>query len=87
MPGGFGGVIYDAAHMPILMLTDTAQASAAKRALADKIDFPVQQATVRQVRWNFAQLVDWFNYLLPRLGGVPVTARGFVERACLLVCS
>jgi hypothetical protein len=73
VPGGFAGVFYDSAHTPILMLTEVAQAAAAKEALAGKISFPVQQATVRQARWNFAQLVDWFNYLHPQLG-VPVTA-------------
>jgi hypothetical protein len=72
-PGGFGGVFYDSAHTPILMLTEPAKASAAKQALAGKIGFPLQQATVREARWDFAQLVDWFNYVLPRLGA-PVTA-------------
>jgi hypothetical protein len=33
-----------------------------------------QQAEVRQARWDFAQLVDWFNYVFPRLDGTPVTA-------------
>jgi hypothetical protein len=73
VPGGFAGVFYDSAHTPILMLTDTAQSSAAKQALAGKLGFPLQQSTVRLARWNFAQLVDWFNYVFPRLG-VPVTA-------------
>jgi len=73
IPGGFAGVLYDSAHNPILMLVDPTQATAAKRALDGKIRFPLQQATVRRARWDFAQLVDWFNYLHPRLG-VPVTA-------------
>jgi hypothetical protein len=73
IPGGFAGVLYDSAHSPILLLVDPAQATAAKQALDGKISFPVQQATVRRARWDFAQLVDWFNYLHPRLG-VPVTA-------------
>jgi hypothetical protein len=72
-PGGFAGVFYDSAHAPILMLADPTQAAAAKQALDGKIGFPLQQATVRRARWDFAQLVDWFNYLLPQLG-VPVTA-------------
>lgn len=72
VPGGFAGVFYDSTHTPILMLREPGQATPAKQALAGKISFPVEQATVRQARWDFAQLVDWFNYLLPRLG-VPVT--------------
>jgi hypothetical protein len=74
IPGGFGGVFYDSAHTPVLMLTNPAEASAAKQALAGKIGFPLQRAMVREARWDFAQLVDWFNYVLPRLGGAPVTA-------------
>lgn len=74
VPGGFAGVFYDSAHTPILMLTEPAQASAAKRALAGNISFPLEQAAVHQARWNFAQLVDWYNYLVPRLGGEPVTS-------------
>lgn len=74
VPGGFGGIFYDSAHTPILMLTEPAQASAAKQALFGKLGFPTERATVRQARWNFAQLVDWYNYVLPRLGEVPVLA-------------
>ena len=74
VPGGFGGVFYDSAHTPILMLTDPAQASAAKQALFGKLTFPLQRATVRQARWNFAQLVGWFDYVFPRLGVGPVAA-------------
>jgi len=75
-PGGFAGVFRDSSYTPILMLTDPSQASAAKRALEGKIGVPLQQATVRQARWDFAQLVDWFNYLLPRVAaaGLPITA-------------
>jgi len=72
VPGGFAGVFYDSAHTPILLLTDPTQAVAAKEALTGKLGFPVRQATVRRARWDFAQLVDWFTYLHPRLG-VPVT--------------
>lgn len=73
VPGGFAGVFYDSAHTPILMLKEPADSTAAKQALAGKISFPLQRAPVRRARWDFAQLVDWFNYLSPRLG-VPVTA-------------
>ena len=73
VPGGFAGVFYDSTHTPILMLTDPARSAAAKEALSGKLGFPVQEATVRRARWDFAQLVDWFNYLQPRLG-VPATA-------------
>ena len=72
VPGGFAGTFYDSTHTLILMLAEPAQASAAKRALAEH-GLALQQATVRPARWNFAQLVDWFDYILPRLG-VPAAA-------------
>lgn len=74
VPGGFAGVFYDRSiHRQVLMLTQPALAAAARAALAGKIGLGLTP-TVRQARWDFAQLVDWFNYILPRLGAVPVTA-------------
>lgn len=67
VPGGFAGVWYDSTHTPILMLTDPAQEAAAKQALAREFAFPFREAAVHQARWNFAQLVDWYNYILPHL--------------------
>ena len=66
-PGGFAGSIRDSTHRLILMLTKPELTGEAKAALADRLPFPFESATVRQVRWDFAQLVDWFNYLLPRI--------------------
>lgn len=64
VPGGFAGVMY-VDSKPVLMLTDPAQAAAAKRALAPEfVSFDINGAEVREVRWNFAQLVDWYNYLM-----------------------
>jgi len=66
VPGGFAGVLY-VDNKPVLMLTDPSQATAAKEALASSLGgFDVGSAQVRQVRWNFAQLVDWYNYLMVR---------------------
>jgi hypothetical protein len=49
---------------PVLMLTDPERAAAAKQALAPEFaSFDINGADVRKVRWDFAQLVDWFNYL------------------------
>jgi hypothetical protein len=68
VPGGFAGLLYEGGH-PVIMLTRPHEATGAKAALASEIrDFPVGAAEVRAVRWDFAQLVDWFNYLLPRIG-------------------
>lgn len=65
VPGGFAGVLY-VEGKPVLMLTRPEEAAEAKAALAGRIaGFPVADAEVRRARWDFAQLVDWFNYLWP----------------------
>lgn len=73
VPGGFAGVWYDGQHVPILMLTHSELAEAAKVALKGRLGFPVEQATVRSARWDFLQLVNWFNYLMPRLASGPLS--------------
>jgi hypothetical protein len=74
VPGGFAGIFYDRSiHRQVLMLTQPALTAAARAALAGKIGLGLTP-TVRQARWDFAQLVDWFNYIRPRLGAVPVIA-------------
>jgi len=73
-PGGFAGVFYDSAHTPILQLAHPELADTAKAVLAKKLAFPVRRAVVRPARWDFAQLVDWFNYLYPRLSPGPSLA-------------
>jgi hypothetical protein len=66
VPGGFAGVLYVDGR-PVLMLTDPTQAEAAKNALAHELGgFDVRGAEVRKARWDFAQLVDWYNYLASR---------------------
>jgi hypothetical protein len=63
VPGGFAGVLY-VDNKPVLMLTDPSQASAAKKALASQLaGFNVAGAEVRKARWDFAQLVNWYDYL------------------------
>ena len=62
-PGGFAGVLYDGG--PVLMLARPEEAAAAKAALAPALPgFPVAAAEVRRARWDFGQLVDWYNYML-----------------------
>lgn len=63
VPGGFAGILY-VDSKPVLMLTDPSQALAAKEALSVEIPwFDIRGAEVRKARWDFAQLVDWYNYL------------------------
>jgi hypothetical protein len=68
VPGGFAGVLY-VDGKPTLMLTHPEQAAQAKRALAPDLSlrsFAVKDAQVLKARWDFAQLVDWYDYLLQR---------------------
>jgi len=63
VPGGFAGILLDD-NKPVLMLTDPRQAAAAKAVLAPEITwFNIRGAEVRKARWDFAQLVDWYDYL------------------------
>jgi hypothetical protein len=66
VPGGFAGVFYVRGEL-MLALTRPNEAAAAKAALAGKLSVPVEGAEIRPVRWDFAQLVDWSNYIVPRL--------------------
>lgn len=64
VPGGFAGVWFEnPGQKPILMLTRPAEAAAAKAALNGQVPgFPIASAEVRQARWDFLQLVNWYNY-------------------------
>lgn len=76
-PGGFAGVFYDQGR-PVLLLTDPAQAAAAKLALAPELaNFPVADAEARPARWDYAQLNDWYRYV--RRQGLSVAASGVVS--------
>lgn len=75
VPGGFAGIFYDSTHTPILMLTQPARAAEARDSLMRRMPgLPFGSATVREARWDFAQLVDWYNYLLPRITVANVTS-------------
>ena len=75
VPGGFAGILFDEdGQTPIIMLTRPEEAAQAKAALAAQLPsrFPIRSAIPRPARWDFAQLVDWYNYLMPKVfrGGV-----------------
>jgi hypothetical protein len=66
IPGGFAGVLYSNGK-PVLMLTRPDQAAGAKAALAADPTFrgfDIPHAEVRKARWDFAQLEDWYRYLV-----------------------
>ena len=66
LPGGFAGVFNDR-DQPVLLLTDPAQSSTAKAALAPYAvnlgSIDLARAEVRAARWDFAQLSNWYTYI------------------------
>ena len=67
IPGGFAGILYDRSGKPTIMLTHPEQAAAAKEALApDRTfrHFDIVGAQILKARWDFAQLADWYDYIL-----------------------
>ncbi|HTE45241.1 MAG TPA: hypothetical protein VK636_08380 [Gemmatimonadaceae bacterium] len=67
VPGGFAGTLRDSAQHVVIRLTHPELAAEAKAALRTQLPIGVDWAIVQPARWDFGQLVDWFNYLLPRL--------------------
>ena len=80
VPGGYGGwyLEYDPPLTPggprrpetqrvVVSLVDTTEREAALRALAsERPDLNLLRATIRPARWSFAELYDWYGWLLAR---------------------
>jgi hypothetical protein len=66
VPGGWGGFFYEDGT-PTIYLVDPSQREAAAAALRDEgIPMP-SSGSVKQGRWDFAQLHDWYRYLAPHI--------------------
>jgi hypothetical protein len=76
VPGGFAGVYLDT-DRNVMTFVDTA---AARRALGQieqafqsqapfvpSVDF--HKLSLRGARWTFAELAEWYRYIIPRVGG------------------
>ncbi len=64
LPGGFAGKVLEGGL--VVFLVDTTQRDAALGALAARGALEgrdPKRVRVRKVRWNFAQLYDWYRYL------------------------
>jgi len=64
LPGGFAGEMLEGGL--VVFLVDTTQRDAALAALAARgglAGMDPKRVRVRKVRWNFAQLYDWYRYL------------------------
>jgi hypothetical protein len=72
-PGGIGGIFLDAG-VGYLWLVDPSKRSEAIAAIAatslgiamQQTGFPLQDAVVLKARWDFAQLADWYAYVVSR---------------------
>lgn len=76
VPGGWGGGLFLADGVPTIYLTDTSRRSEALMALNQRaVDGRTLGADVRvrQGRWSFAQLYDWYRYLNQRIGDVSIS--------------
>lgn len=64
VPGGFAGIILENGT-PVIFLVDTTQRQQAFAGLQGRLSVPggFAGAKVRAVRWNFAQLAEWYRYL------------------------
>jgi len=73
VPGGWGGVLLVSGR-PTVYLVHTERREAALAALyAAGVGLPlfdIRTADVRQGRWDFAQLYDWYRYINVRVGTV-----------------
>jgi hypothetical protein len=76
VPGGFGGVIF-VRDTSVILLRDTSKTREAIAALNGFPGLPSigQMVSVRQARWTYSELQDWFSYLVPR-ASTGVTAIG-----------
>jgi hypothetical protein len=87
VPGGLAfGPVFDESHRPIIRLTDPTQKLAALGTL-DSLDPPRGRSRLAnadpilavRVRWDFAELYDWMQYLQSRFGEggrVPINGYG-----------
>jgi hypothetical protein len=72
-PGGIGGIFMDR-DVGYLWLVDPSKRSEAIAAIAatplgitvQQTGFPLQDAVVLKARWDFAQLADWYGYVVSR---------------------
>lgn len=81
VPGGWGGFFYHEGQ-PTVYLVDPSQREAALRAIAPHIGRDdVLRSAVRQGRWDFAQMYDWYRYLAQHAWAVPGVHSSDIQEA------
>ncbi len=76
VPGGFAGVFFENNHY-VLTFVDPAKANQARSEIQQAFasrgigasGLDVTTAEIRGARWTFAELDEWYRYIVPRLSG------------------
>ena len=79
VPGGFAGLFFEDNHF-VLTFVDPVVAARARPQIqeafaslgyaAPPTSLDINKAEFRGARWSFAELDEWFRYIVPRVGGV-----------------
>ena len=77
VPGGFAGLFIENDDHFVMTFVDPAAAEQARPQIQqafDAFEFPiyrldVAKAEFRTARWSFAELDEWYRYLVPKVGG------------------
>ena len=67
VPGGFGGLFSDNSVHSVYLVDPSQQVEATQALLAFDVDMTL--ARVKQGRWDFAQLFDWYFFINSQPGG------------------
>ena len=68
VPGGLGGIFLNGDAF-VVLLVDTTKRDSAIAALLRRPDMPqlnTDHVVIRQARWSYAELVEWYQYIIPR---------------------
>lgn len=76
VPGGFAGVFFED-NQYVLTFVDPARANQARSEIQQAFasrgvggpNLEVATAEIRGARWTFAELDEWYRYIIPRLSG------------------
>ncbi len=78
VPGGWGGFALEDGVLTLYLVDPSRRAAAIAAINEHGVDGRTLSADVRvrRVRWDFAQLYDWYQFLTPRIAGRGVVSAG-----------
>lgn len=86
VPGGFAGIFFEDGHY-VLTFVDPATANQARPEIQQAFtnrgfaSVDVATAEFRAARWTFAELDEWYRYIIPRLPGASWNSSDIDEKA------